>query len=138
VIGSGASSIQTVPGMQPHVKHMDVFVRTVREPLCRCCILDTNTLDPQGVWFTTIAGNEGLNKAYSDEEKAKFRSDPDALVEHSKFIENQINGGWGTFYSGSEHQKMAQQMFKARMAEWIKDERLLQGTHSKMSIPVLQ
>lgn len=29
VIGSGASSIQTVPGMQPHVKHMDVFVRTV-------------------------------------------------------------------------------------------------------------
>lgn len=28
VIGSGASSIQTVPTMQPHVKHMDVFVRT--------------------------------------------------------------------------------------------------------------
>lgn len=28
VIGSGASSIQTVPAMQPHVKHIDVFVRT--------------------------------------------------------------------------------------------------------------
>jgi hydroxyversicolorone monooxygenase len=28
VIGSGASSIQTVPNMQPHVKHLDVFVRT--------------------------------------------------------------------------------------------------------------
>jgi hydroxyversicolorone monooxygenase len=28
IIGSGASSVQTVPGMQPHVKHMDVFVRT--------------------------------------------------------------------------------------------------------------
>lgn len=28
VIGSGASSIQTVPTMQPHVKQMDVFVRT--------------------------------------------------------------------------------------------------------------
>lgn len=28
VIGSGASSIQTVPTMQPHAKHMDVFVRT--------------------------------------------------------------------------------------------------------------
>jgi len=28
VIGSGASSIQTVPNMQPHAKHLDVFVRT--------------------------------------------------------------------------------------------------------------
>ena len=28
VIGSGASSIQTVPNMQPYVKHMDVFVLT--------------------------------------------------------------------------------------------------------------
>lgn len=28
VIGSGASSIQTVPTMQPHAKHLDVFVRT--------------------------------------------------------------------------------------------------------------
>jgi len=28
IIGSGASSIQTVPTMQPHVKHMDIFVRT--------------------------------------------------------------------------------------------------------------
>ena len=29
VIGSGASSIQTVPTMQPYVDRMDVFVRTV-------------------------------------------------------------------------------------------------------------
>lgn len=29
VIGSGASSIQTVPSMQPYTKHLDVFVRTV-------------------------------------------------------------------------------------------------------------
>lgn len=29
VIGSGASSLQVVPNMQPEVEHMDVFVRTV-------------------------------------------------------------------------------------------------------------
>lgn len=29
VIGSGASSLQVVPSMQPHVAKMDVFVRTV-------------------------------------------------------------------------------------------------------------
>jgi hydroxyversicolorone monooxygenase len=42
VIGSGASSIQTVPTMQPHAKHLDVFVRT-------------------GVWFVSIADNYGQN-----------------------------------------------------------------------------
>lgn len=30
VIGSGASSIQTVPAMQNSAKHLDVFVRTGR------------------------------------------------------------------------------------------------------------
>ncbi|KMU75383.1 monooxygenase [Coccidioides immitis RMSCC 3703] len=96
VIGSGASSIQTVPGMQPHVKHMDVFVRT-------------------GVWFTSIAGNEGLNKDYSEEEKAKFRNNTEELVKASKFIENQINGDWGVFYKDSEAQKLGQEYLKRRM-----------------------
>lgn len=30
VVGSGASSLQVVPNMQPHVDRMDVFIRTVR------------------------------------------------------------------------------------------------------------
>lgn len=33
VVGSGASSLQVVPNMQPHVDHMDIFVRTVRSLL---------------------------------------------------------------------------------------------------------
>lgn len=81
----------------------------------------------QGVWFTSIAGNEGLNKEYSAEEREKFRNDPDALLEHSKFIENQVNGIWGAFYSNSFMQGEAQKMLKAHMADWIKNERLLNG-----------
>ncbi|EFE33688.1 uncharacterized protein ARB_07635 [Trichophyton benhamiae CBS 112371] len=91
VIGSGASSIQTVPGMQPHVKHMDVFVRT-------------------GTWFAAIAGNQGGNSAYSDEEKERFRSDPQALVEHCKSWEDQINALWGMFYKGSPAQAAVRQI----------------------------
>lgn len=30
ILGSGASSLQIVPTMQPYTAHMDVFVRTVR------------------------------------------------------------------------------------------------------------
>lgn len=107
VIGSGASSIQTVPNMQPHVKHMDVFVRT-------------------GVWFVQLA-NTSQNKEYSEEERDEFRRDPHKLVAHAKEIEAQVNGLWGAFYSGSEAQKGAQALFREKMNEVIKDERLLKG-----------
>jgi hydroxyversicolorone monooxygenase len=42
VLGSGASAIQVVPAMQPHVKQLDVFVRTP-------------------VWFAELAGHSGVN-----------------------------------------------------------------------------
>ena len=54
VIGSGASSIQTVPNMQPHTKHLDIFVRTA-------------------VWFVQIANNYGQNKQYDEDERDAFR-----------------------------------------------------------------
>ncbi|KAK5944688.1 hypothetical protein PMZ80_001888 [Knufia obscura] len=108
IIGSGASSIQTVPTMQPHVKHMDIFVRT-------------------GVWFVQIADNHGANHEYTDEEKKSFHDDPTKLVEHAKSIEDQVNGLWGGFYKNSVGQTEGQKALKARMAEHIKDERLLKG-----------
>ncbi|PSK43626.1 hypothetical protein B9Z65_7140 [Elsinoe australis] len=109
VIGSGASSVQTVPKMVPHVKHMDIFVRT-------------------GVWFVIIANNShGTNEEYEAEKKTLFRTQPRELVAHAKDIEDQVNGLWGSFYEGTEAQEQAQQIFRARMAEFIKDERLLKG-----------
>ena len=94
--------------MQPHAKHLDVFVRTA-------------------VWFVQIANNFGQNHEYSDEHKAQFKKDPRELVVHAKDIEDQVNGLWGVFYQGTEAQKMGREMFKKRMAEFIKDERLLKG-----------
>ncbi|KAF2641018.1 FAD/NAD(P)-binding domain-containing protein [Massarina eburnea CBS 473.64] len=115
VIGSGASSIQTVPNMQPHVKHLDVFVRT-------------------GVWFVQIANNYGQNKVYSAKERDNFRNNPKELVAHAKDIEGQVNGLWSVFYTGSAEQKEAKDMFYARMKEFIKDERLLEGFTPKFDI----
>lgn len=94
--------------MQPHVKHMDIFVRT-------------------GVWFVQIANNFGQNKVYTEEEKEKFRNDPKSMLAHAKDIENQINGLNQLIYHGSEAQQMARKLFSERMKEHIKDERLLKG-----------
>ena len=85
------------------------------------------TITEQGVWFTVIAGNGGSNKPYLEEDQAKFRDNPEELVKECKFIEDQINGMWGTFYKGSETQKVSKEFLENRMAEWIKDERLLKG-----------
>ncbi|KAE8141862.1 hypothetical protein BDV38DRAFT_295692 [Aspergillus pseudotamarii] len=115
VIGSGASSIQTVPSMQPHVKHMDVFVRT-------------------GIWFVDIADNYGQNHVYTDSQKSDFHRDPANLVEHAKSIEDKVNGIWPAFYSNSTAQEEGKKIFRKRMAEFIKDERLLEGFTPKFGV----
>lgn len=114
VIGSGASSIQTVPTMQPHAKHLDVFVRTA-------------------VWFVQIADNHGANHEYTDEQKRDFK-DPFKIVQHAKSIEDQVNGLWGTFFKNSTMQEMGQVGLKQRMAEFLKDPRLLEGFTPKFGI----
>jgi cation diffusion facilitator CzcD-associated flavoprotein CzcO len=115
IIGSGASSIQTLPNMQPFVKHIDVYVRTA-------------------VWFISIAGNNGEGEIYTEEQRKEFREDTKALLKHAKYLEDQMNGLWDLFFTSSEGQKEAQKMFGARMAEFIKDERLLKGFTPKFSI----
>lgn len=101
--------------MQPFVKHIDVYVRTA-------------------VWFISIAGNDGNGEIYTEEQRDEFRKDTKALLKHAKYLEDQMNGLWDLFFTESEGQKMAQQMFAARMAEFIKDERLLKGFAPKFSI----
>lgn len=115
IIGSGASSIQTLPNMQPHVKHIDVYVRTP-------------------VWFISVAGNDGRTKEYTPAEREKFRNDLPALMEHTKYLENRINGLWDLFFEDSNAQKDAQRLFGARMADIIKDKRLLQGLTPSFSL----
>lgn len=115
IIGSGASSIQTLPAMQPHVKHIDVYVRTP-------------------VWFISIAGNDGRSKEYTPADREKFRNDLPALLEYTKSLENRINGFWDLFLEDSSAQKDARRLFRARMGEIIKDKRLLEGLTPNFSL----
>lgn len=89
-----------------------------------------------------IASNFGQNKEYSQEERDTFRHDKKALVAHAKDIEDQVNGLWDMFFSDSEAQRGGQELFRNRMAEFIKDKRLLDGEstlseHNCMNVSVL-
>ncbi|OCK98235.1 flavin-binding monooxygenase [Cenococcum geophilum 1.58] len=68
VIGSGASSIQTVPNMQLYVKRMD------------------------------IANGFGANKEYTEEDRNAFCNDPKVPAPHTSDVEGRVNGIWGKLW----------------------------------------
>jgi cation diffusion facilitator CzcD-associated flavoprotein CzcO len=135
VIGSGASSIQTVPGMQvsealkyggrtqvltltvcqPFVQHMDIFVRTA-------------------VWFVQIARNYGQNYEHSENDKSSFRKDKRRIVEHARDLEDQVNGIFDGFFRDSNAQKELRDTYTARMTSMIKDEKLRKGFTPRFAV----
>jgi hydroxyversicolorone monooxygenase len=115
IIGSGASSIQTVPNMQPYVKHMSIFMRTP-------------------VWFVEIAGNDGKNIAYTPDQKDDFQHNPASLVAHAKSLEDQVNSGWAMMIKGSDVQKAAQEHFRKRTAGIVKDSEIADKITPKFSV----
>ncbi|KAK1975923.1 cyclohexanone monooxygenase [Colletotrichum cereale] len=108
VIGSGASSVQVVPAMQPHVKHMHIFVRT-------------------GVWFVNIPAERGPEYEYTAAEKEGFKKDPAALVAYAKGIEDGLGSFFLLMFKGSTAQANSRKQIAERMASIITDERLLKG-----------
>lgn len=93
---------------------MDIFVRT-------------------GVWFVEIANNFGANKEYSVEEKEEFRKHPEKLVAHAKDIEDQVNGLWGTFYTGSAAQAEGQKMYVLYTSHDLNELTVLDSAHEWQS-----
>jgi hydroxyversicolorone monooxygenase len=56
------------------------------------------------------------------------------LVKEAKFIEDQVNGLWGSFYEDTEMQARAHELMIERTKLHIKDERLLKGFAPKFGI----
>ncbi|CZR46022.1 monooxygenase family protein [Fusarium proliferatum ET1] len=108
VIGSGASAVQVVPSMQPHVSKMTVFSRTP-------------------VWFAPGLAGDEFSPEYSPEDREAFKKDPSKLQAHGKSIERRLNGLFPNFYSGTDHQRNAIKFFYDQMKIKIKDPSLLQG-----------
>ena len=106
VIGSGASSIQTVPNMQPYVKHMDVFMLT-------------------GVWFVQTANDFSAIRSIPKKNVTLFRNDPKILVAHARDIEGERHVGSILFRI--RNAMRARRSCGARGAGLLKDEQLLEG-----------
>ncbi|RTE80989.1 hypothetical protein BHE90_004505 [Fusarium euwallaceae] len=64
VVGAGASAVQTVPGMQPHVDELHVFVRSK-------------------TWLVSAAADFATD-SWSAEKRKEFRENPQKLVEEAR------------------------------------------------------
>lgn len=102
VIGTGSTSVQIVPALQPVVKHMKVFMRS-----------STWISPPFGGGVLEEDLRKSTNKddgpepgkrqyTFTDKDKAKFKNDPEYFLMFRKRIEAEINSLFGMYQQGSE------------------------------------
>ncbi|RHZ62629.1 hypothetical protein CDV55_105871 [Aspergillus turcosus] len=77
VLGCGSSGVQIVPTIQPDVKQLVTFIRTP-------------------IWITASfaqskAGPNGSNFVFSEEQKEKFRNEPEIYLKYRKEVEHELN-----------------------------------------------
>ncbi|KAH6967580.1 monooxygenase [Ilyonectria sp. MPI-CAGE-AT-0026] len=107
VVGAGASAVQTVPGMQPHVKELHVFVRSK-------------------TWLAS-AGPEMPTESWSPEQRKEFREIPEKLVAEARLHEGPVNLMWASMFKDSSLQSEAVKEASRRMHDYLDREDLEQG-----------
>ncbi|KAH6885978.1 hypothetical protein B0T10DRAFT_576797 [Thelonectria olida] len=114
VIGTGSTSVQIVPALQPVVKNMKVFMRS-------------------STWISPPFGNGTLEALkddledqpgkrqykFTEEDKQKFRDDPEYHLKFRKGIEAEINSLFAMFFQGSETSSMFRKTITEEMERRI-------------------
>ncbi|KPM46513.1 putative sterigmatocystin biosynthesis monooxygenase stcW [Neonectria ditissima] len=118
VIGTGSSAIQIIPQMQPVAKRLKVFMRSP-------------------TWITTAIGGQVSSQfrgqqdedtqghkqfIFSDEQKERFRQDPEYHLDFRKRIEAEVNWMADIFNMGTEMQVQTQASMREQMKKRIGEE----------------
>jgi len=106
VIGTGSTSVQIVPSLQPIVKHMKVFMRSptwISPPFGGGVLEEDLRKAPKGKDGEDAAPEPGKRQyTFTDKDKAKFKNDPEYFLMFRKRIEAEINSLFGMYQQGSE------------------------------------
>jgi cation diffusion facilitator CzcD-associated flavoprotein CzcO len=106
VIGNGSSAIQIVPQLVEKAKHLTNFVRSP-------------TYITPGLGSAVIGGK--TQHIYTEEEKQRFREDPNALREYRKKIQTGSNRSFDMFVKNSSAQVQARRHTAAMMKKRLND-----------------
>ena len=60
---------------------------------------------------------DGRATAYTEEQKQKFRSDPEYLKQYRREVDHELNGRFPNFYKGSAAQKASREIIEKSMRE---------------------
>ncbi|GAA6016737.1 hypothetical protein JCM11491_000226 [Sporobolomyces phaffii] len=104
VIGSGSSSIQIVPALQPHATQVDNYVRGsawIASPFASNQLLKRSP--------------DGSNHVFSEEEKKFWNENPAEYQAFRKSMEKELNSVHGVTMKGSEMQLGAVEAFRQLM-----------------------
>ncbi|GAA5945817.1 hypothetical protein JCM3775_006788 [Rhodotorula graminis] len=104
VIGSGSSSIQIVPALQPYAERVDNFVRGqawIATPFASTELLKRSP--------------DGSNYAFTEAEKDRFEHDAEYYKEFRSTMERELNGVHGVTLRDSELQNGAVEAFRDLM-----------------------
>ncbi|KAH0591669.1 hypothetical protein MHUMG1_10600 [Metarhizium humberi] len=106
IIGNGSSAIQILPQLQPQAAQIVTYIRSP-------------------TWITTnFAADftpEGKNFEYSDEQKARFRENPEELFQLRKKIEHGMNQFFHVLLADSPQQAGARELFQSEMEAKLKN-----------------
>lgn len=106
VIGNGSSGLQLVPALQPKAAKLVNYARHSTWVSMNLC----GNLTKDGM---------GTNFEFTEEEKQKFRDDPEAFLEYRKVVERSVNSVFRMMVSGSE-----ENAFLANLVDGIMRQRL--------------
>ncbi|KAF9873662.1 hypothetical protein CkaCkLH20_08772 [Colletotrichum karsti] len=105
VIGSGASSVQLLPQIQPESRKINIFIRT-----------PSWISPPVALPEADRAGNK-----YEEKEKKVFRDDDEQYLRDRKRLESQFNAMFDAFFKTSPQQKDLRERFEGRMRALVRD-----------------
>lgn len=150
VIGSGASSIQTVPSMQVSSACIEWFNKLADKCLSHMSdrlmyLFALLSGSSRSVVTTAETSNVSFILSYNllisyltapdtSEQKATFRRSPKELVSHAKSLEDKVNLGFDIFRRGSAVQQQALDHYIKRTASKINNPALAAGMTPKWSV----
>ena len=114
VIGTGSSAIQIIPQVQKTAKKVTAFMRSVTwiSPTVGSNVLEENKQQSSD---ESQKENPQAQYWYTDEEKQKFREDPQALLEYRQKLESGLNSMFDMFIANSETSKWVEKMMRDEM-----------------------
>ncbi len=114
LIGNGSASVKLLPHLQREAKHVDNYIRSptwISQPF-GISHLENNAPDKQKV----VPGTQYF---YSEEEKKRFREDPEYHLKYRRDLEIMLNEGFDVFIKDSPQSQQAEETIKAEMLRRI-------------------